>query len=261
MSQQARDLDKTPQGLSFIGQFSQLTGLEVPLANIPNTDNLIDAAARATDFSGNVDIDEIEKEPETWVEPVAAFIWKILIDHGIKIVLIFSAYLLLSLIFRKLYLAGLVTRWKSLLGYLDSLEKIRDLLEADYELELWSEPEFCKKYLEVFEAFRRFRSIANRDHLGNSLIDDRKRQEEAKPLYQFFDVDYELHDRLVYALDGVEWKDEEEGAEQNEDGQENQEKEMKEGGGQIDGAVKNDEENKEQNEQQMEANTGEGNVG
>jgi hypothetical protein len=41
--------------------------------------------------------------------------------------------------------------------------------------------------------------------LGNSLIDDRKRQEEAKPLYQFFDVDYELHPRLLYALQGTEW--------------------------------------------------------
>ena len=58
------------------------------------------------------------------------------------------------------------------------------------------------------------RSIANRDHKGNSLIDDRKRQDEAKPLIPFFDTDYELHDRLIYALDGVEWTGADEDEEQ-----------------------------------------------
>lgn len=44
--------------------------------------------------------------------------------------------------------------------------------------------------------------------MGNSIIDDRKRQEEAKALYAFFDVDYELKDRLIYAFDGLEPQEE-----------------------------------------------------
>jgi len=54
--------------------------------------------------------------------------------------------------------------------------------------------------------------MANRDHKGDSIIDDIKQQAEAYPLYPFFNVDYNLRDRLLYALEGVDWvgKDEDE---------------------------------------------------
>ena len=47
--------------------------------------------------------------------------------------------------------------------------------------------------------------MANRDHKGDSIIDDINQQTEAYPLYPFFNVDYELRDRLFYALEGTEW--------------------------------------------------------
>jgi len=64
----------------------------------------------------------------------------------------------------------------------------------------------------LYESFRFFRSMANRDHKGDSIIDDIKQQAEAYPLYPFFNVDYNLRDRLLYALEGVDWvgKDEDE---------------------------------------------------
>lgn len=47
--------------------------------------------------------------------------------------------------------------------------------------------------------------MANRDHLGGSIIDNRRRQDEAEPLFPFFEADYILRDRLIYAVEGTDW--------------------------------------------------------
>ncbi|KAF7640177.1 Eukaryotic translation initiation factor 3 subunit G [Meloidogyne graminicola] len=109
------------------------------------------------------------------------------------------------MIIKKRYMEGIVNRWKRYLNYHGMLNRMRLLLIRHYKIELWSDQDFCKNYLQLYESFRFFRSMANRDHKGDSIIDDINQQEEAYPLYRFFNVDYDLRDRLLYALEGTDW--------------------------------------------------------
>ncbi|KAL7076808.1 hypothetical protein ACQ4LE_003903 [Meloidogyne hapla] len=155
---------------------------------------------------------QFKDDPDTFVEGVLRFLWSLVIDYGFYVVVGLSLYLLIVMLIKKRYMAGIVNRWKLYLNYRGMLKRMSFLLERNYKIELWSDQEFCKSYLQLYESFRFFRSMANRDHKGDSIIDDIKQQEQAYPLYQFFNVDYNLRDRLLYALEGTEWvgKDEDE---------------------------------------------------
>ncbi|KAL3083712.1 hypothetical protein niasHS_008409 [Heterodera schachtii] len=127
--------------------------------------------------------------------------------------------------------------------YYEILSQMNERLEANYDVEVWENAEFCRNYIKFFESFRRFRARCDRDHKGVSITGNWRKAIEAEPLQEFFDADYILHDRLVYAVKGAEGIPRENGEEAN--GEEKEEnKEGKETNG----------EEKEENKEGKEAN-------
>ncbi|CAK5035092.1 unnamed protein product [Meloidogyne enterolobii] len=184
---------------------------------VPDPGTIVDTVAEIAEEAEKSSISsrfgfQFDDDPETFIEVVLRFLWSLVIDYGFYVVCGLSLYSLIVMLIKKRYMAGIVNRWKLYLNYRGTLKRMSFLLERNYKIELWSDQEFCKSYLQLYESFRFFRSMANRDHKGDSIIDDIKQQAEAYPLYPFFNVDYNLRDRLLYALEGVDWvgKDEDE---------------------------------------------------
>uniref|UniRef100_A0A914HIC2 Uncharacterized protein n=1 Tax=Globodera rostochiensis TaxID=31243 RepID=A0A914HIC2_GLORO len=148
--------------------------------------------------------EQAEEGQELFIEMAAGVFWSVFVKRGLLIVFLLCLFSLSSVLFRKIYLEGLLSGWKNWLKYNEILSAMNKQLEADYELALWEDTEFCRAYLKLYEAFRLFRSMADRDAAGASLVDNWRKAEEAEPLQEFFDADYVLHDRLIYAVRGVE---------------------------------------------------------
>uniref|UniRef100_A0A915PB55 Uncharacterized protein n=1 Tax=Meloidogyne floridensis TaxID=298350 RepID=A0A915PB55_9BILA len=205
---------------NFIGEkvMSFVPGLNISDSKkVPDPGTIVDTVAEIAEEAERSSISsrfgfQFDDDPETFIEVVLRFLWSLVIDYGFYVVCGLSLYSLIVMLIKKRYMAGIVNRWKLYLNYRGTLKRMSFLLERNYKIELWSDQEFCKSYLQLYESFRFFRSMANRDHKGDSIIDDIKQQAEAYPLYPFFNVDYNLRDRLLYALEGVDWvgKDEDE---------------------------------------------------
>nr|CAD2167936.1 unnamed protein product [Meloidogyne enterolobii] len=164
---------------NFIGEkaMSFVPGLNISDSKkVPDPGTIVDTVAEIAEEAERSSISsrfgfQFDDDPETFIEVVLRFLWSLVIDYGFYV---------------KRYMAGIVNRWKLYLNYRGTLKRMSFLLERNYKIELWSDQEFCKSYLQLYESFRFFRSMANRDHKGDSIIDDIKQQAEAYPLYPFF---------------------------------------------------------------------------